>query len=482
MKMKSLHRILTTAIITALIPLTAWATTWTIHPAGKQVSGQYEVAGLSNIDWSKIKPGDIIELKGNEGTYKEPFIIAVKGTSSAPVVIRAASGETPVIENSTIITKSEYVEINSLSVTGSQYAGVIIKDGSHHITVSNCSVHDNALGIWIGEQAGCGNLIVGNQVFNNATHGIAVDMVNCPPDQETIISSNSVYGNGHHGIEINANHYIIEGNVVYQNGATSPGTSGIHIYARSAQEDSGDYNVIRYNVCFQNKESNGPDGNGIQLDQWCDYNEVYYNICFDNDGAGISIYDSSNSKIFNNTLIGNLVDPGNSHPFKAELYLASDVPNKVNHVKNVTVVNNILVSTRSSVPAIAVYSPVTSNPIVIGQNLLFHKAGDIIYYWGGKTGKDIAEWNKLSGEGKDDFYGDPLFVSLQGSIPSRVEDLVLQSGSPAIDRGMNMGQTRDLKGNPVPQGNGVDIGALESSASAPPPQKPEPPKNLRIVQ
>ncbi len=465
-----------------LISTVAGATTWIVHPSGKPAAGQNEISGLSNIDWSQIKPGDVVQLKGSEGVYQEPFVIAVKGTSAATVKITSVPGETPVIENSILVVKSEYVEISNLTVTKSQYAGIIIKDGSNHITVSNCSVHDNSLGIWFGEQAGCSNLIVGNQIYNNSTHGVAVDLVNCSSGTETIISSNTVYGNGHHGIEIMGNYYIIEGNVVYQNGSASPGTSGIHIYSRSAQDNSGDYNIIRYNVSFQNKESNGPDGNGIQLDQWCDYNEVYYNICFENDGAGISIYDSSNSKVYNNTLIGNMVDPGGTHPFKAELYLASDVPNNVNHVKNVTVVNNILVATRPSTPAIALYSPATSNPQTIGHNLLYHTAGDIIYFWDGKTGRDISSWNQLAAGGGDDIVGDPQFVSLQGTTPSQVSDLALKSTSPAIDKGINMGQTRDLSGNTVPQGNGVDIGALESSSAVTTPAKPEPPKNLRIVQ
>jgi len=463
----------------------AQARVWTVYPAGKAVEGANVIVGFSSIDWSKIQPGDVLEIKGSQGSFKESLVIAVRGTKTAPIIVRAVSGETPVIENSIVITDSAYVHVEGLTVTGSAYAGIIIQKGSNHITIADNDIHDNALGIWIGNQAGDSNMVLNNRVYNNSTHGIAVDSVNCASGKETVISSNEVYGNGHHGIEILGSYYIVEGNVVYQNGAAVSGTSGIHIFSRSPQEDSGDHNVIRYNVVFQNKESNGPDGNGIQLDQWCDYNEVYYNICFDNDGAGISIYDSSDSKVYNNTLVGNMIDPGKSHPFKAELYLASDVANNVNHVQNVTVVNNILVAVRPGVPAIAVYSPVTGNPISIGHNLLYHKAGDAIFYWGGTKGKDITTWNKKAAGGGDDLYGDPLFVSLQGTTPSQVSDLRLKTGSPAIDKGINLGQSRDISGNNVPQGNGVDIGALEALASAPSPpetEKPAPPRNLKVIQ
>ncbi len=454
------------------------ATTWTVYPAGTAVSGTNNISGLSKINWGSIKPGDEIIIKG--GTYKESLNISVQGTASAPITIRAASGETPVIEgNSILISNSAYVKLQGLSVTKSSYAGIIINKSSNHITVLGCSVYENALGIWIGDGAGMENLIQENNVYNNSTHGIAVDRVNCASGKETKISKNKVYGNGHHGIEIYASYYIIEENEVFENGHATSGTSGIHLYSASPQEDTGDYNIIRYNLCYRNKESSGPDGNGIQLDQWCNYNKVYYNVCFENDGAGISVYDSANSEIYNNTLVGNMVDPGKSHPFKGELYLASDVPGNVNNVKNVKVANNILYATRAGIPPIAVYSPVNTNPLSIGNNILYHSLGDLLYYWAGETGKDINKWNTYAGGGGDDIYGNPLFKSLSGSSPSNPQDLALTAGSPAINKGINLGQTRDFLGNSIE--NAPDIGALEYLSSSDPTPLP-PPQNLRVVQ
>lgn len=472
--------IIVTATLVLFLSHTSLAlgATWTVYPASVTVSGTNQVAGLSKINWSIIKPGDEVVLKGNSGIYKESLNVAVQGTDSAPVVIRAADGETPIIEGSVVVSNSSYVVIKGITVTKSPYAGIIISDGSNHVTVSGCTVYGNALGIWIGNNAGMQNVISNNIIYNNSTHGIAVDKVNCAAGKETVISSNKVYGNGHHGIEVYASYYIVEGNEVFENGAASPGTSGIHVYSAGPQENTGDYNIIRYNISYRNKESNGPDGNGIQLDQWCDYNQVYYNICFENDGAGISVYDSSNSVIYNNSLIGNMVDPGKSHPFKAELYLASD-PN-VNGVKNVTVANNILYATRTSVPAIAVYAPVTNNPLSIGNNLLFHAMGDVLFYWGGQTGKDVSVWNKYASGSGDDITGDPQFQSLTGTAPSSPNDLSLKSSSPAIDKGINFGQTRDILGNKVPGGNGIDLGAVESNVSPASTTIPAP-TNLRIV-
>jgi hypothetical protein len=68
----------------------------------------------------------------------------------------------------------------------------------------------------------------------------------------------------------------------------------------------------------------------------------------------------------------------------------------------------------------------------------------------------------------------PPFVNAAGG------DFHLQSGSPAIDAGVNMSAvTTDFDKRPRPQGAGFDIGAYEYPGS--PPSPPSAPTNLRIV-
>jgi len=62
--------------------------------------------------------------------------------------------------------------------------------------------------------------------------------------------------------------------------------------------------------------------------------------------------------------------------------------------------------------------------------------------------------------GEGEIITDPLFVNYA------VRDLHLLEGSPAIDMGETSRYYMDLDNNPVPQGNGTDLGAFESPFSA----------------
>ena len=66
---------------------------------------------------------------------------------------------------------------------------------------------------------------------------------------------------------------------------------------------------------------------------------------------------------------------------------------------------------------------------------------------------------------------DPLFVD------SGDGDFRLKAGSSCIDAGRNVSLAQDCVGTPVPQGAGVDIGAIEHKEDVTPPKKPE---GLRI--
>lgn len=450
-----------------------WAMTYHVYPLGTGTTGGDRIYGPSQFDWSRAAPGDVFLLYDDGGTFKEFLTIYSKGSPDLPIIIKPAPGEAPVIEASVVLVQAEYVNVEGLAITNSPYSGVIIRTGSHHVSVSRCQVTNNGLGIWIGDGGGMENRVFDNEVSYNKTHGIAVDSVNCAAGRETLISGNRVFENSYHGIEITANYYIIEKNEVFRNGKDLVGTSGIHIYSPSADHDSGDHNIIRYNISHHHIAKSGADGSGIQLDQWCDFNEIYYNVCYSNDGAGINVFDSSSDYIYNNTVYGNMIDPGNSHPIKAEIILASEFTHNVDRTNNIVLLNNIVVAENLSSYAIYVDRLTSDNHLEIEKNLFFHSQGAPFYFWNSQTGTDITAWNQFPGS-VSNLYGAPQFVHASPRLPA---DFGLASSSPAIDAGKSHGVKLDILGQAVPQGSGADLGAVEFV----PPTTLSPPTNLRKI-
>ncbi len=272
----------------------------------------------------------------------------VRGASN--ITIANAPGHTVVFHAPIVFEADNAVTLRGVTVQNvANLAGIIIRLGAAHITVDHVSVLASGLGIWIGNGAGTGHHITNNTLSRNSTHGIAVDVVNSDPKDPTVLSYNTVTDNGQHGFEINGNGYTIEHNLVSGSGILTPGTSGIHIYARDAREHTGQGNTVRYNISHHNHDTSQQDGNGIQLDQWCDNNTVAYNITYENDGAGINIFDASNNRIYNNTALGNARDPGHSHAYRGEMTLASDYVHAVDHTWYNAIYNNVLVSTEAGV-------------------------------------------------------------------------------------------------------------------------------------
>jgi hypothetical protein len=156
--------------------LLAWAT-------GVGASGSGTVTHLTpNDDWLSVingeglAPGDTVILHG--GTYMTPdatmLDIAHVGTVDAPITIKAAHGETPIITRNTIGAFDDYyenLEHNVINMRGAQHvvlAGLEITGGNwgirigsktsglgispqqpmgeilrpaHHITIRNCHIH-----------------------------------------------------------------------------------------------------------------------------------------------------------------------------------------------------------------------------------------------------------------------------------------------------------------------------------------------------
>jgi parallel beta-helix repeat protein len=452
--MKMHHRLTAALIVTAClachIPY-AWAET--VH-----VGKGRTVSSLADVKWASLKPGDKVIV--GPMISDSVVVVTAQGSAANPIIVRSAKGAQPIVENSIVVQGSRHIVFDGLTVRNAKHSGFILRRGAEDITIRNSVVYDSGLGIWIGDGAKDDHRLLNNVLFRNKTHGIAIDVINSRKGHETLISGNHVFRNGIHGMEINGNRYIVEHNVVYENGQSMSGISGIHTYARSPDQNAGDYNIIRYNISFGNIDREGQDGNGIQLDQWCDHNQVYYNVAFGNDGAGINIFDGADNTVFNNTLYDNMQDPGGTHAYKAELVVASDFTKNIDHTVNNRIFNNIIYATNKKAVAMLVDKLSVDNNLTISNNLLYHlRKGANLWSWAAKKGNGINAWNNLVGV--ENFHTDPLFFN--PFLPER-DGLRLRRISPARGKGMTMDSPVDLLNHSV--GTNPDLGAYTYAPGA----------------
>ena len=92
--------------------------------------------------------------------------------------------------------------------------------------------------------------------------------------------------------------------------------------------------------------------------------------------------------------------------------------------------------------------------LTMDHNLGYKNGGDFIVTPEGKY-RSFDEFFNTTGKGVNSISADPKFKDPGNG------DFRLQSSSPAIDAGVDVGIRTDLEGKNRPSGNGVDLGAYE---------------------
>lgn len=121
-----------------------------------------------------------------------------------------------------------------------------------------------------------------------------------------------------------------------------------------------------------------------------------------------------------------------------------------------SICNNIVWSPSSSPRVrLALSSVIAGESLVIDHNIWQDQGAESMISFAGTPYYDLATWQTATGYDAHSTTSNPLWVNPAGL------DFHLQSASPAIDAGANVGLTEDFEGNPVPQGAAPDIGAYE---------------------
>ncbi|MEJ8848881.1 right-handed parallel beta-helix repeat-containing protein [Variovorax rhizosphaerae] len=400
-------------------------------PAGATHFGQ-----IKDVRWGTLPPGSVVRVA--PGTHDGPIAITADGTAEAPIRIHAAyRAQMPVVTTSLDIRGASHLEISGFEVRTTTHGGVVIRQGSHHISVTDNVIRRAPIGINVTDGAGTNLVIANNLIEDTELHGIGVDG-NGAADAMNLITHNTVRRSGHHGMEVRGSWWRIEHNDVSHSGLAMAGTSGIHIFSQTAEEDRGDHNVVVYNASHANADTGAHDGNGIQTDRWCDDNTVAFNLVWGNDGAGINVYESQDNRIYANTAIANALDPMRTHGALAEIMVGATSGN--NRTSGNLVANNIAVATRADGAAIYVDGRAFVHDNVVGPNLLFNVAGGTVMRWGDDIRADDAVRIDAATGTMGNAVDRPVFVDLSNPLTGGLRLAQAPSGrSSALAGGADFG-------------------------------------------
>jgi parallel beta-helix repeat protein len=358
-----------------------------------------------------------VRVAGSPFATETGHVTASIGT---PVLFQAYPGETVTLDpqyeddrgSPAWFASASYVILDGFRVTGSLHAGVGFNEASHNV-FRNGEVFKNGRPGFYLVDGSTYNLIVNNEIHDNGLYGPGegVYIGKSPQDGGNDTSHHNHIVNNHfydisedEGADIKdgIQNTVIEGNLLER----CDSTWGVIIIGTRGSESLIYANTLREN-------SGSPDWAGaIMLNG--PGNVVFNNLIYATEGLdGIYVFRYPDNKVFHNTIHG--LDVG--------IGFDSDGPG----LAGTEAVNNIL-----------------------SQN-----GQQIAGYTGGVT----VSRNLFDGSsemyGVDPIQADPQFVDAPHG------DFRLQSTSPAIDAGPDVGIYFDILGNWRPQGSGYDLGAFE---------------------
>jgi parallel beta-helix repeat protein len=418
------------------------------------------------------------------GTSGHPFTISSYGTGADPII----SGGNSCIYISTV----DYVTVDGITVKLATYewSGYIyVGKTAEHITIKNC-------------------IVEGTKTPSYAYYGIRID------GDYSVLENNIVRNVYDYGIVVYGDNPEVYGNEAYNN------ATGIYIFRESS---NGNY----YNNYLHDSDGFGEEY-GLAC-MTCMNNNIYNNRIMNNHNQGISLWGgvgygrASNNKIYNNVISGHTEGMGYG------ISLASEGAGQWSN--NNQIFNNILLNNKKGVVLDISETQSVTNKIynntfynhsdhgvweqhantgAVIKNNIFAGGGQYDLYLSSSTSVDVADNLYYRSSGGDQIYfnstgytcsewqsaeessavcSNPSFVE---TSPSTWSDFRLQSDSPAIDVGQDLGSNYNDALDPndyswppstTPQGNhgsGWELGAFvhsEYSDIIP----PSPPTGLKIL-
>jgi len=429
-------------------------TTWNESPANvwrtlapirtENVSSFYTVVV---IDGQRFMPVTNLAALNADLEY---LVVNKTGTANDSIYVYSTTNPaTRVAELSTKMTgvyggQKKYITVKDLEFRYYGYAGVDFRDAAEfgHCLIDNCTFYHNKLtGVQLFNGHG-GNIVQnststynGNGFYTNISDSNSFINNTVTNTISYAIASGGLQTDGHGIGAYKSDNTLIEGNYMENN-------QGSNIGYDTPDASFPNSGIIRYNTFKANSNSSGSclGANAVAIGSTLN---IYYNTVYNdknlNYGLNFNNLTGGKINIYNNTII----QTGNV-----------DAIIRLNYADSITLKNNIIFNKGVlGVGLLWIYynSEPTSN------NNLWYNEGTISVFAQKRAVANyntLAAWTAATAEDANSLNTDPF-------LTTEFTNLQLQTGSPAINAGINVGLTRDILGNPVPAGEGYDIGAYE---------------------
>ncbi len=486
--------ILVTSLILILLVLVAIGIIWTVvntfsikHTNNKEhvyyidaTLGNNDNDGLSELNaWKTISkineqtfnPGDSILFKRGE-IWCETLIIPSSGNSTSSIYFGAYdSGVLPKINISSpnygiTINGHDYLTFENIEISGGKKS-IFLNSASTNgsIIFRNIKIH-NSIGDCISAKNRGNFLIDNSEIYSCGHNGISSYTTNINDYLEIKghnieIKNSLIYNNIANGIYIAGHNSHIINNSIYENG-NSLGYHNLYLI--------GDNGLVEKNNLLNSSMGDGFRYEGGNL-------TFRYNFVKGNRMHGVSFWNDIPQTFYNNRIYYNVISATKYHDSPYENPGAIYINEYAGGFNIVDIFNNVIHGSNAGVSGILLRDcnnvnlknnvfKMISNTIEVhvkceegfesDYNLFFSETEDCFDLESAGGYGNFSEWQDYAGQDINSLYTKPIFVN---EFLGTADGFKLQSNSPAINLGVDVGLIRDFRGSSI--SGQPDAGAYE---------------------